>query len=108
MFYFLERKPEKNVEVYFRLSRELQENFTVQFNISINESNFKSLMQRSFEVVRIRNKADWSILSGLSFSMTSLATIGKWHKLGKDHNKVIITYLFYFTRTFTIFYNSGI
>ena len=79
IFYFLERKPEKNREVYFRLSRELQENFTAQFNISVNESDFKRFMQKSFEVVRVGNKADWSILSGLSFSMTTLATVGKLH-----------------------------
>ena len=77
MFYFLERKPEKNKEVYFRLSRELQENFTAQFNISVNESDFKHFMQKAFEVVRAGNKADWSILSGLSFLVTSLATVGK-------------------------------
>ena len=79
MFYLLERKPEKNKEVYNRLSRELQQNFTVQFNISINESDFKRFMQKAFEVVRVGNKADWSILSGLSFSMTSLATVGELH-----------------------------
>jgi hypothetical protein len=79
MFYFLERKPEKNKEVYFRLSRELQQNFTAQFNISINEEDFQRFMQKAFEVVRVGNKADWSILSGLSFSMTTLATVGKWH-----------------------------
>jgi len=80
MFYLLERKPEKNKEVYFRLSRELQENFTAQFNISVNESDFKRFMQKAFEVVRTGNKADWSILSGFSFSVTTLATVGKWHK----------------------------
>lgn len=79
MFYLLERKPEKNKEVYFRLSRELQQNFTAQFNISINEKDFQRFMQKAFEVVRVGNKADWSILSGLSFSMTSLATVGKLH-----------------------------
>ena len=77
MFYLLERKPEKNKEVYFRLSRELQENFTAEFNISINESDFKRFMQKGFEVVRVGNKADWSILTGLSFAITTLATVGK-------------------------------
>jgi len=79
MFYYLERKPEKNKEVYFRLSRELQQNFTAQYNTSINESDFKRFMQKAFEVVRVGNKPDWSILSGLSFSMTTLATVGKWY-----------------------------
>jgi len=79
IFYFLERKPEKNKEVYFRLSRELQQNLTAQFNISINEEDFQRFMQKAFEVVRVGNKADWSILSGLSFSMTTLATVGKRH-----------------------------
>jgi len=77
MFYVLERKPEKNKEVYFRLSRELQGNFTAEFNISVNESDFKRFMQKGFEVVRVGNKADWSILTGLSFAMTTLATVGK-------------------------------
>ena len=77
MFYFLERRPEKNKEVYFGLSRELQQNLSTQLNISINERDFKRFMQKAFEVVRVGNKADWSILSGLSFSMTSLATVGK-------------------------------
>ena len=77
MFYFLERKPEKNKEVYFRLSRELQQNFSTQLNISINEDDFKRFMQKAFEVIRVGNEADWSILSGLSFLVTSLATVGK-------------------------------
>ena len=78
MFYFLETRPEKNKEVYFWLSRELQQNFTTQLNISINERDFNRFMQKAFEVVRVGNKADWSILSGLSSSMTSLATVGKF------------------------------
>ena len=77
MFCFLERRPKKNKEVYFRLSRELQQNFSTQLNISINEDDFKRFMQKAFEVIRVGNKADWSILSGLSFLVTSLATVGK-------------------------------
>ena len=77
MFYFLERRSEKIKEVYFRLSRELQQNFSTELNISINERGFKRFMQKTFEVVRVGNKADWSILSGSSFSMTTLATVGK-------------------------------
>ena len=78
MFYHIERKPELNKEVSSRLSQELHHNFTSQFNISINESDFHRFMQKAFEVVRIGNKADWSILVGLSFSMTTLSTVGKW------------------------------
>ena len=77
MFCFLERRPNKNKEVYFRLSGELQQNFSTQLNISINEDDFKRFMQKAFEVIRVGNKADWSILSGLSFLVTSLATVGK-------------------------------
>ena len=81
MFYHIERKPEQNKEISSRLFRELQENFTRQFNISVNESNFQRFMQEAFEVVRIGNKPDWSILTGLSFSMTTLSTVGKWLKV---------------------------
>lgn len=77
LLYLIERKPENNREVYLRLTQELQRDFIIQFNISINESDFKRFMQRAFEVVSIGNKADWSILNGLSFTMTSLTTIGK-------------------------------
>jgi len=93
MFYLLERKPEKNREVYFRLSRELQENFTAQFNISINESDFKRFMQKAFEVVRVGSKADWSILSGLSFSMTTLATVGELHTCNLRQGYAMLSYL---------------
>lgn len=80
IFYVIERKPETNKEVYSRLSRKLHRDFTNQFNSSINESDFKCFMQKAFEVVSVGNKMDWSILSGLSFTMTSLTTIGKWFK----------------------------
>lgn len=80
IFYVIERKPETNKEIYSRLSRKLHRDFTNQFNISINESDFKCFMQEAFEVVSVGNKMDWSILSGLSFTMTSLTTIGKWFK----------------------------
>ena len=75
--YVIERKPETNAEISSRLSLKLHRDFTEQFNISINESDFKCFMQKAFEVVTVGNKMDWSILSGLSFTMTSLTTIGK-------------------------------
>lgn len=78
IFYLIERKPEKNKEVYSRLSQELQREFVIQYNISINQSDFKRFMQRAFEAVTVGNKADWSILNGLTFTITSLSTIGKW------------------------------
>ena len=78
VFYLIERKPENNKKVYDRLSQELQRDFAVQYNISINQSDFKRFMQRAFEAVTVRNKADWSILNGLTFTVTSLTTIGKW------------------------------
>ena len=77
MFYLIERTPEKNKDIFARLSLELRQNVTTQFNISINESDFQRFMQRTFEVVRVGNKPDWTILTGLSFSMTTLATVGK-------------------------------
>ena len=77
MFYLIERTPEKNKDIFSRLSLELQQNFTTRFNISINESDFQRFMQRTFEVVRVGNKPGWTILTGLSFSMTTLATVGK-------------------------------
>ena len=77
IFYVIERKPESNKEIYLRLSRELHQDFTSQFNVSINESDFQYFMQKAFEAVSVGNKLDWSILSGLSFTMTSLTTIGK-------------------------------
>ncbi|XP_020603095.1 potassium channel subfamily K member 15-like [Orbicella faveolata] len=96
MFYYLERKPEKNKEVYFRLSRELQQNFTAQYNTSINESDFKRFMQKAFEVVRVGNKPDWSILSGLSFSMTTLATVGYGHITPETPLGQLLTVLYCF------------
>ncbi len=78
IFYLIERKPEKNKEVYSRLSQELQREIVIQYNISINQSDFKRFMQRAFDAVTIGNKADWSILNGLTFTITSLTTIGKW------------------------------
>jgi len=77
MFYLIERKPENNREASRRLSQELRHDFIMQFNISINESDFKHFMQRAFEAVSVGNKTDWSILHGLFFSMTSLTTIGR-------------------------------
>lgn len=78
--YVIERKPETHEEIYSRLSRKLHRDFTTQFNVSVDESNFNCFMQKAFEVVTVKNKMDWSILSGLSFTMTSLTTIGRWFK----------------------------
>ena len=77
LFYCIEKKPEDNMDVYLRLSRELQTNFTNRFNVSIMENDFKSFIHRAFEVVQVGHKADWSFLSSLSFSLTTLATVGK-------------------------------
>ena len=77
LFYLIERKPENNRDAFRRLSQELRDDFIIQFNISINESDFKRFMQRAFEVVSVRNKTEWSILNGLFFTMTSLTTIGR-------------------------------
>ena len=79
LFYCIEKKPEDNRDVYLRLSRELQTNFTNRFNVSIMENDFKSFIHRAFEVVQVGHKADWSFLSSLSFSLTTLTTVGKWH-----------------------------
>ena len=77
IFYVIEYKPEKNRIAYSRLAHELQRNFTNRFNISVNESDLERFMQTAFEIVRNDNKADWGILTGASFAMTSLTTIGK-------------------------------
>ena len=77
IFYVIERKPETNKEIFSRLSHKLHQEFTKQYNVSINESDFQCFMQKAFEIVKVGNKLDWSILSGLSFTMTSLTTIGK-------------------------------
>ena len=77
LFYLIERKPENNRDAYWRLLQELQHDFRIQFNISINESDFKRFMQRAFEAVSVGNKLDWSILHGLFFTVTSLTTIGR-------------------------------
>jgi len=77
IFYLIERKPENNADASRRLSQELRHEFIMQFNISINESDFERFMQRAFEAVSVGNKADWSILHGLFFSMTSLTTVGR-------------------------------
>ena len=53
LFYWIEKKPEDNKDVNLRLSRELQTNFTNKFNVSINESDFKSFIYRAFEVVHL-------------------------------------------------------
>ena len=72
LFYCIEKKPEDNKDVYLRLSRELQTNFTNRFNVSIKENDFKSFIHRAFEVVQVGHKADWSFLSSLSFSLTKV------------------------------------
>ena len=77
VFVVIERKPESNRQLYSRLAGQLRRNFTTQFNISINESDFKLFMDQAFDVVTIGNKPDWSILYGLGFAMTSLTTVGK-------------------------------
>lgn len=77
LFVVIERKPESNRQLYSRLSGQLRRNFTTQFNISINESDFKLFMDQAFDVVTTGNKPDWSIFYGLSFAMTSLTTVGK-------------------------------
>lgn len=77
MFYVIEYKPERSRIAYTRLRHELQRNFTKRFNISVNERDFERFMQTAFEIVRNGNKADWGILTGTSFAMTSLTTIGK-------------------------------
>lgn len=79
MFYVIEYKPERSRIAYTRLRHELQRNFTKRFNISVNESDFERFMQTAFEIVRNGNKADWGILTGTSFAMTSLTTIGYGH-----------------------------
>ena len=48
LFYCIEKKPEDNKDVYLRLFRELQTNFTNKFNVSINENDFKSFIHRPF------------------------------------------------------------
>ena len=78
ILYIIERKPESNRGLYSRLAQQLQQNYSKKFNISINESDFKVFIQKAFDIVTVGNKADWSILSALSFTMTSLTTIGKW------------------------------
>ena len=77
VFYLIERKPESNRDASWRLSQELRHDFKIQFNISINESDFKRFMQRAFEAVSVGNKAEWSILNGHIFTITSLTTIGR-------------------------------
>ena len=67
LFYCIEKKPEDNRDVYLRLSRELQTNFTNRFNVSIMENDFKSFIHRAFEVVQVGHKADWSFLSSSAF-----------------------------------------
>ena len=77
MFYLIERQPESNRDASRRLSQELRHDFKIQFNISMNESDFKRFMQRAFEAVLVGNKAEWNILNGHFFTMTSLTTIGR-------------------------------
>ena len=77
VFVVIERKSESNRQLYSRLTRQLRRNFTTQFNISVNESDFKLFMEQAFDVVTIGNKPDWSIFYGLGFAMTSLTTVGK-------------------------------
>ena len=83
ILYIIEREPESSRQLYSRLSKQLQQNFTAQFNISINESDFNLFMKKAFDVVTVGNKPDWNIITGLSFAMTSLTTVGEWklHKI---------------------------
>ena len=93
LFYCIEKKPEDNKDVYLRLSRELRTNFTNRFNVSINENDFKSFIYGAFEVVQVGHKADWSFLSSLSFSLTTLATVGKyicfWNRMLMNSGKYL-------------------
>ena len=76
IFYIIERKPESGRQRYLRLAEQLQHNFTTQFNITINQSDFKVFMEKAFDVVTVGKKRDWTILSAFSFTMTSLTTVG--------------------------------
>ncbi|XP_078377577.1 two pore potassium channel protein sup-9-like [Oculina patagonica] len=96
MFYVIERKPETNNEIFLRLSRRLHEDFTNKYNVSINESDFQCFMQKAFEVVSVGKKMDWSILAGLSFTMTSLTTIGYGHITPETPLGQIVTVLYCF------------
>ncbi|XP_078377569.1 potassium channel subfamily K member 15-like isoform X2 [Oculina patagonica] len=96
IFYLIERKPEKNKDVYSRLSQELQREIVIQYNISINQSDFKRFMQRAFDAVTIGNKADWSILNGLTFTITSLTTIGYGHITPETALGQIVTVVYCF------------
>ncbi|XP_022795967.1 potassium channel subfamily K member 3-like [Stylophora pistillata] len=79
LFYCIEKIPEDSKDVYLRLSRELQTNFTNKFNVSMNEEDFKRFIYRAFEVVGVRRNADWNFLRSLSFTLTTLATVGYGH-----------------------------
>lgn len=86
IFYVIERKPESSRQSYSRLTRQLQENFTTKYNISINESDFNVFMQKAFTIVTEGNKLDWDIFIGMGFAITSLTTIGKLKGLLSFYN----------------------
>ena len=76
IFYVIERKPESSREIYTRLTEQLHQNFTAKFNISVNQSDFELFMKEAFFVVKTGKRIDWTLVSGLSFTMMSLTTIG--------------------------------
>ena len=76
IFYMIERKPESGSQRYSRLAEQLQHNFTTQFNITINQSDFRVFMEKAFNVITAEKKRDWTILSAFSFTITSLTTVG--------------------------------
>ena len=77
LFYYIERKPERNQELSSRLLRELQREFAVKYNISINESHFRRFAQKAFDAVHVGTKPDWGIFTGMTFTITTLTTIGR-------------------------------
>lgn len=79
LFYYIERKPERNQELSSRLLRELQRGFAVKYNISINESYFRRFAQKAFDAVHVGTKPDWGIFTGMTFTITTLTTIGYGH-----------------------------
>lgn len=77
LFYYIEGKPEKNLDQSSRLWKELHRGFANKYNISINESDFQRFVQKAFDAVHVGTRPDWGIFTGMTFTITTLTTIGR-------------------------------
>ena len=77
LFYFVEKKQELNKDIALRLSQELKQRLIDQYNISMKDSDIGRFIQDAYNIVKIRKKAEWTVLNSAGFVISTLTTIGK-------------------------------